>query len=70
MKKKALAELHTKEEKELTKMIIDVQAELVKLQTDLGAGKLKDVQQVNKKKRDLARLKTIIQEKELEEEEG
>lgn len=67
MKKKQLAELHTKDEKELTKMIVDLQTELVKLRTDLGAGKLKDVQQVNKKGRDLARIKTIIKEKELEE---
>jgi large subunit ribosomal protein L29 len=67
MKKKQLAELHTKGREELKKSLEELQTELTKLKTDLGAGKLKDVQQVKKKKRDLARIKTMIREKELEE---
>lgn len=65
MKKKQLVELHTKSIKELKDLAKKIQEELVQLQTDLGAGKLKNVNQIKFKRHDLARIKTIIKEKEL-----
>jgi ribosomal protein L29 len=67
MKKKQIRELHDKTEKELKELIRKDKAELVKLRTDLGAGKLKDTQAVNKKRHEVARLYTILQGKELAE---
>lgn len=65
MKKKQIKELHSKTEKELRELIKKADTELVKLRIDLRAGKLKDAQAVNKKRHHIARLKTILQEKEL-----
>lgn len=66
MKRKDIQELHNKSTQELKESMKKTQEELVKLRTDLGAGKLKDVHQIKKKRRDLARIKTIIRKKELE----
>lgn len=67
MKKKELKELDTKSISELNQMIKEVGLELLKLKMEKGAGKLKDTQAVNKKRRKLARLKTILRKKELKE---
>lgn len=65
MKKKQIVELHSKSKKELQELMKKTQQELMKLRTDLGAGKLKNVHQIKAKRHDLARVKTIIREKEL-----
>lgn len=65
MKKNQLKELHTKAAAELTSLIQKGEIELAKLKMDLRAGKLKDVQSLNKKRNDLARLKTILRSKQL-----
>lgn len=65
MKKKDVQELRNKSIKELRELMRKIQEELVKLRTELGAGKLKNVHQVKLKRRDLARIKTILREKEL-----
>lgn len=67
MKKKELKELETKSISELNQMIKEAGLELLKLKMEKGAGKLKDTQAVNKKRRKLAWLKTILKEKELKE---
>lgn len=67
MKKKQIVELHSKLVDQLKRLIEKAEEELVKLRIDLGAGKLKDIHQVKKKRRDLARIKTILKEKELNE---
>jgi len=67
MKKKELQELKTKTKKELEQLIRQVQKDLVKLKMEKEAGKLKDVHLVTKKSNDLARLKTILKEMELNE---
>lgn len=67
MKKRELQELRAKTVKELDELIKKVEEESVKLRVDKKAGKLKNVHQVVKKKHDLARLKTILKEKELNE---
>jgi large subunit ribosomal protein L29 len=65
MKRKLLKSTQSKSVAELKKLMAKAQEDLVRLRTDLGSGKLKDVHQVKKKKRDLARYKTILREKEL-----
>lgn len=65
MKKNQLKELHTKALVELTSLIQKGEIELAKLKMDLRAGKLKDVQSLNKKRDDLARMKTIFRGKQL-----
>jgi len=67
MKKRELQELRTKAKKELEQLIRHAHGELVKLKMEKEAGKLKDVHLVVKKGNDLARLKTILKEKELNE---
>ncbi|PJE69155.1 50S ribosomal protein L29 [Candidatus Shapirobacteria bacterium CG10_big_fil_rev_8_21_14_0_10_38_14] len=67
MKKKEIAQLRTKDKKELSGLIQKTQGELVKLQIEFQAGKLKNINQLILKRRDLARMKTILKEKELDE---
>lgn len=67
MKKKDLKDLHSKTIKELQGLIQKTESDLVKQQIDLRAGKLKNFALVKKTKSDLARFKTILKEKELNE---
>jgi len=67
MKKKDLQELRAKTNEGLRKLIKKFQEELVRLRIDKEAGRLKDVHQARKKSDDLARLQTILKEKELNE---
>lgn len=67
MKKKEISQLHTKSSQELKSLIKKMEEELVKMRIDLKSGKLKDVRAVLKKRRDLARVKTVLGEKELNE---
>ncbi|MFC1727534.1 50S ribosomal protein L29 [Patescibacteria group bacterium] len=66
MKLKQIKALHSKSVKELMELLKKTEKELVSLKMDLGIGKLKNVRQVREKKRDLARVKTILRKKELE----
>ncbi len=65
MKKKEIKELRTKSKKELEDLIQKTQQELVNLSVDFRAGKVKNIHQVILKRRDLARIKTILKEKDL-----
>lgn len=67
MKKKEISQLHTKSSQELKSLIKKMEEELVKMRVDLKSGKLKDVRAVLKERRDLARVKTILKELELNE---
>lgn len=67
MKKKEISQLHTKTSPELNILIKKMEEELVKMKIDLGSGRLKDVRSVLKKRRDLARVKTVFRQKELSE---
>lgn len=67
MKKNQLKDLATKTAVELGSLIEKTMIELIRLKMDWRAGKLKDVQAVNKKRHDLARLKTAFREKQLKE---
>ena len=65
MKKKERQELHQKTEAQLQKEITKQEKELVSLRLELKVGKLKNVRQVMSHRHHLARLKTILKEKEL-----
>ena len=65
MKKKEKDQLHTKTVKELEKLAKKFEKELVGLRIDFGAGKLKNVSSLKAKAKDLARVKTILKEKQL-----
>lgn len=67
MKAKDIKNLHEKTIKELKRLLSKAQNELVKLRMDQAGRKLKDTHQVLKKRHDIARIKTIIREKELSE---
>lgn len=69
MKRKQIQELHQKETGELRKLLSQAQDELVKLRMDLEAKKIKDVHVLAKKRDEIARIKTILKEKELVKEE-
>jgi len=68
MKKKDLAELRTKSKEELKKTLKEAEVSLLKLRMDLGAGKTKNVRAISRKKDEIARIKTIMREKEITEE--
>jgi len=65
MKIKEVKELTMKKEEELKKMIEKNSLEIVKLKMEKQVGKLKNISLLREKKRDLARLKTILKDKEL-----
>lgn len=67
MKKKDIQELHSKSKSGLKDLIKKVEEELVRIKAEKEAGSLKKIHQIAIKKRDLARLKTILREKELNE---
>lgn len=67
MKRKEIKELHLKTNQDLKALLRKAQEELVKIRVDLQSGKLKDTQLPNKKRHDLARIKTVLRQKELNE---
>lgn len=58
-----ISELRQKSISELNKDLEDSQRNLQSLKFDLSGGKLKNVRQIRKVKKDIARIKTIIKEK-------
>jgi len=65
MKTKDVKELHTKTFKELKGLLVKASEALMKLKMEQATRKLKDVHQVMKKRREIARIKTIMHAKEL-----
>ena len=65
MKRKEVKELHSKGIPDLRAEIIKKQQDFAKTKVELYAGKIKDTQIMNKLRHDLARLKTVLLEKEL-----
>jgi len=58
-------DLHSESTNELQKLLEKTQTEYLKLRMDLKIGKLKDVHAPLKKRKQIARIKTVIKEKEL-----
>lgn len=50
---------------DLSKLLQQSHSEMVKLRLDFSLAKIKDVQALKKKRREIARLKTALREKEL-----
>jgi len=56
-------ELFQKSVSELSKDMEDLQKNLQSLRFDLSGGKLKNVRQIRRIKKDIARIKTVLKEK-------
>lgn len=67
MKKKDLQEIRAKTRQEILKLIKETEEKLVKLRIEKASGKLRDVHLPQKTADELAQLKTILKEKELNE---
>ena len=65
MKKNDLLDIKALDEKSLRQKVKQARVELSDLVLDKGMNKLKDVKTISKKRRDLARLLTILRQKEL-----
>ena len=63
-KTKAEQNLHSKSKNELLQLLKKAQEKGWRLKIDLKIGKLKDVHAARKKRKEIARIKTIIKEKE------
>lgn len=63
-RKKQIEELRSQTKKQLKELIKKTQEELIKLLVDKKAEKLKNVQSLREKRSNLARIKTILKEKE------
>lgn len=60
-----ISELRTKTKKELLTLLQSLQKELLSLRFDLAKEKLKDTSRVKKIRKDVARIKTVLREKEI-----
>lgn len=56
-------ELRKKSKKELEKILKEKRNHLLKLKVDLSLGKLKNVKEISKIKKDIARILTVLKEK-------
>ncbi|MCL4339281.1 50S ribosomal protein L29 [Patescibacteria group bacterium] len=68
MKKSVFKDLRNKSDEELKKMVADTKKELVKIMIQHKSGKLKDVMLSRRKKKDIARMLTILREKKITQE--
>lgn len=68
MKKKEFLELKTKSIEEIKKKIEELTHEIIANKLELRMGKVKDIHLINKKRKDFARLKTLLKLKIFEEE--
>jgi large subunit ribosomal protein L29 len=58
-------ELRNKSVDELNKSVVDLKTELFNLRFQLATGELDNPMRINKVKKDIARIKTVIREREL-----
>lgn len=65
MNKSEIQELHQKKIGELEQLLQEVQKELTKARLEVGANKLEDTAKPYRLRKKMARIKTIIREKEL-----
>lgn len=70
MKRREIQKLHQLSLKELKEMLSQVEKELIDLKMSSGGEKAKDIRAMAKKRDDLARIKTILKEKQFLEEVG
>lgn len=60
-----IAELRQKSKSELQKLLQDSRERLRQLRFDLAAGKVKNVREIRQIKKDIARILTLLREKEI-----
>ncbi|NCN58530.1 50S ribosomal protein L29 [Candidatus Roizmanbacteria bacterium CG22_combo_CG10-13_8_21_14_all_38_20] len=65
MKSKQLKDNRAKKVVELDNMVVDLQKDILDLKLQFTMGKLKNTQEMKLKRRNIAQLKTIKREKEL-----
>lgn len=65
MKRNELKEIKLKDPKELKVMLKDLKKEIAKLIVERASGKTKNVALIGQKRKDVARILTIIRQKEL-----
>jgi len=65
MKSKQLKDSRSKKVSDLDKQVAGLQKELLDLKLQLSVGKVKNARESKLKRRDIAQIKTIIREKEL-----
>jgi len=63
MKRKEIKDLHTKTIDELKKALEDLRNDVGQLKIDKAVGKVKNVNEARQKKKDIARIYTILTEK-------
>jgi large subunit ribosomal protein L29 len=59
-------EVKEKTTNELVRLTSDLEGEIFKLRFRLNSGQLKSTSDIKKKRRDLARVKTVLRQRELE----
>ncbi len=64
MKTKVIKQLHGKTKEELQALIQSVKEELANFRLDQKQGKLKDTSSILHKRKEIARMQTVLQEKE------
>lgn len=67
MKRKEIKGLHEKTREELLKMLSEIKTEVGRLKVEKVSGKLKNTNQIFLKKKDIARVLTVLEEKEFTE---
>ena len=55
-----ISELKNKSKDELDQLLVDLKAKILKLNFDLADNKVKDVSQIKKTKKDIARVLTLL----------
>lgn len=66
MKKKELGEIKNKNKGQLQKMVSDLRKELSNMHIESSMGKIKNLHQIKNKKKDIARVLTVLSFKQLE----
>lgn len=69
MKKKEFKDLRVKEEKELSKMLLEKKTELMKVIPNVAVNQEKNLKKAKTLKKEIAQIKTILRENELVKEE-
>ncbi len=65
MDRNAIRELHSKTVKELQTMVVGIRKELASIQVEKRLGKKKNTREFTSKRNDLARVLTVLGEKEI-----
>ena len=65
-----IQELHKKTKEDLSQILREKREKLCQLNFDLSSGKVKNIREIRMIKKDIARIKTLIKERELSKQNG